>query len=66
MIACMGGFCYSRDKCANYLLGDFYRQYSERLCGIEEEPEYICRKEHGNTKGKTTGDALPGLSDYSL
>lgn len=35
MIACMGGWCASRDKCANYYAET--KLISERLCGDEEE-----------------------------
>ena len=38
MIPCMGGFCYTRDRCANYYAdSDIYPV--ERLCGEVEEPE---------------------------
>lgn len=40
MIACMGGFCSQRDRCANYLT-DSRNRISERLCRINEEPEIV-------------------------
>ncbi len=37
IVACLGGFCASRDCCAHYH-SDHYH-YVERLCGEVEEPE---------------------------
>lgn len=37
MIACMGGWCCSRDRCANYYAES--KLMSERLCGEKEEVE---------------------------
>lgn len=37
MISCMGGFCSSRDKCADYHRGQ--QPIVERLCGLDEEPD---------------------------
>lgn len=37
---CMGGFCSSRDHCANYH-SERLQAPSERLCGEKEEPELM-------------------------
>lgn len=40
MIACMGGWCRQREKCAHYTAPS--RVISERLCDkAKEEPEYV-------------------------
>lgn len=41
MIACMGGFCNSRDRCAYYYSDSKVR--CERLCGDIEEVELLPR-----------------------
>ncbi len=43
MIACMGGFCQSRTKCAHYY-AQSNSEPCERLCGTIEEPEPIPMK----------------------
>jgi hypothetical protein len=48
MIACMGGFCNSRDKCANYYSDNSI--ISERICGEIEEVEYLPRDNKENEK----------------
>ena len=39
MIACMGGWCASRDKCQHYYVHS--KVIVERLCGKLEEPELV-------------------------
>ena len=39
MIACMGGWCSSRDKCQHYYVHS--KIIVERLCGKLEEPELV-------------------------
>jgi len=39
VISCMGGFCSSRDRCADYHRAEF--PIVERLCGMDEEPTYV-------------------------
>lgn len=39
IVACMGGFCQSREMCAHYQLSADFPV--ERLCGEQEEPELI-------------------------
>ena len=41
MIACMGGWCASRDKCQHYYVHS--KIIVERLCGKLEEPEIATR-----------------------
>ena len=59
MIPCMGGWCSSRGKCANYYATG--REPVERLCGEEEELDKIervrndgrgmeCDAQHGSGK----------------
>lgn len=50
MIACLGGFCSSRDTCSDYQRGygaglreEKVCQLLERLCGQVEEPTPIVR-----------------------
>jgi len=39
MIACMGGWCASREKCQHYYVHS--KVIVERLCGKLEEPELV-------------------------
>lgn len=58
MISCMGGFCSSRDKCA-----DYHRRENpivERLCGADEEPNYADAR---MDQGRTLRDAQRALDD---
>lgn len=44
MIACMGGWCCSRDRCANYY-APMNNHFVERLCGEVEEPEPVLQSQ---------------------
>ena len=48
MIACMGGWCCSRDRCANYYAES--NLTSERLCGETEEVEPLWAVRDGESQ----------------
>lgn len=57
LIGCMGGFCESRDKCANYDKINVDR-FVERICSKTEEPTVIKEYEDKPACGKEPQAAL--------
>lgn len=61
MIACMGGWCRSRERCAHYVSDS--KVISERLCGDNEEPEpvrHLLRGVQAPVSGEIDHQDAPG------